>query len=169
MDYVPYGGIFYSYYAGGIPDTVYAKSATMNDDYKTVEDYAIVTLNYEKKGIIGTIECSWNEEVPGGQWFNITGTKGTIFHNQLSIGKSVYKSMDYYYKMKGEESVKIDRPVLPPENSDSLSHFVDCIKNGKEILGMVNPKCARDAAEIIDAVRLSIKTGKEVRLPLNKN
>jgi predicted dehydrogenase len=167
MDYVPYGGVLFSYYVGGVPNTVYAKSANFDEAYEGVEDYAIVTLMYEQKGVIGTIECSWNEEVPGGQWFNVTGTKGTLFHNQASNVGNIYGGMDYYYKLKGETSEKIETPVFDSSNPDAITHFIDCIENNKEIQGMVHPDRARDAAEIIDAVRMSIKTGREVRLPLN--
>jgi len=56
--------------------------------------------------------------------------------------------------------------TLPPERSEPVAYLVDCLRNLKPIEGLVGLDINVDVAEILEAAKESIRTGRAVKLPL---
>ena len=66
----------------------------------------------------------------------------------------------------GREKKEVPSPALEENRRDPVSYFVNAIRAGKPVEGMVSPEFNLDVMQIVEAARLSAGSGKPVSLPL---
>ncbi len=67
---------------------------------------------------------------------------------------------------KGRESQTIAITPLPPERAEPIAYMVHCIREKKAPEGLVALDINVGVNEIIEAAKMSVKTGNAVSLPL---
>jgi predicted dehydrogenase len=151
MDFGCYNSLYSLYYLGR-PESVYAYALHLRpNDFPKVEDGATMVLTY--KNAVAILEQSWDLP-PGVNRFEMVSYKG------------------YIRQAEGKPEMRIGRqaptalPVKPlePQRSEPIAYMVDCLKNNREVEGLVSMKYTVGVNEILDAAIRSIKTGKPVRL-----
>jgi len=152
IDFTCYGAVWLRWYLG-LPKSVYAVTThTRADVYKT-NTSATVLAAYPDNGV-GIIEGSW--DLPRSfQDLEVFGDKGSIY--MTSRGVEAYV---------GRDKKDVPPGSLEENRRDPVAYFVDSIRAGKPLEGMVGPDFNLDVMQIVEAARLSAKTGKAVTLPL---
>ena len=69
---------------------------------------------------------------------------------------------------KSKEAKQVPLKTLPPERSEPIAFMVDALKNKKPIEGLVALDINVGVNEIIEAAKMSVKTGQAIKLPLKK-
>jgi predicted dehydrogenase len=141
----------------GRPEKVYAQVNHLRPErFPKVEDNSNMLLSY--KNGVGIFEGSW--DLPRGyQDLEVFGLGGSVYmrNNQVELRKS---------RGAGEEA-KID--PLPPERSEPIAYMIHCIREKKAPEGLVALDINVGVNEIIEAAKMSVKSGKAVTLPLSAN
>ncbi len=153
VDFGCYNALWSLWYLGK-PETVYAQVNHLRPElYPKVEDNADLILHY--KNGVGIFEGSW--DLPRGyQDLEVFG-----------LGGSIAMSSDQVQLRKGgAQAEPVTMAALPPERSEPVAYLVDCMRNNRELDGLVALPINIDVVEILDAARQSIATGRAVRLPL---
>ena len=152
MDFGCYNALWSLWYLGK-PDSVYAQAIHLRPEtFPKVEDSATLVLTY--KNGVGLFEGSW--DLPRGfQDLEVFGLKGSVYMNSAGVELR-----------KGRDASQIPAEALPPERSEPIAYMVDCIRNNRPVEGLTALDINVGVNEIIEAAKLSIKTGKAVRLPL---
>jgi predicted dehydrogenase len=152
MDFVCYGAVWLRWYLG-LPRSVYAITThTRPDVYKTNTN-ATVLAAFPDNGV-GIIEGSW--DLPRSfQDVEVFGNKGSVFLTSRGIEAYV-----------GREKKEAPSPALEENRRDPVPYFVNAIRAGKPVEGMVSPEFNLDVMQIVEAARLSAGSGKPVSLPL---
>ncbi len=151
MDFGCYNALWALWYKGR-PENVYAQSNQLRPgEFPKVEDASVMVLSY--KDGVGIFEGSW--DLPRGfQDLEVFGRAG-----------SIYTTASEVVLRKGKEpAAKIDVPALAPEMTGPTQYLTYCIKNQKPVEGLVALDINVGVAEIIEAAKMSIKTGKAVGL-----
>jgi len=133
------------------------------------EDWAAGVLTFED-GTFAMVEGNYitlgglDDEV------EVYGTRGLIKIN-LSQGSpiSIYSSEGYGYALEKAETTKgWTRPSVEEKWSlgypQEISHFVDCVRLGKEPMSGVRDEDGRAALKIVMAIYDSARTGRSVEL-----
>ena len=81
QDFGTYGAALFAWYFGR-PDRVSAAAGKFVKSGYQAEDHAIITVTYEKAGVVGTIEGTWCS-TPDLLVFNLFGEKGAVFNLSL--------------------------------------------------------------------------------------
>ena len=153
MDFGCYNALWSLWYMGR-PEKVYAQVNHLRPErFPKVEDNSNMLLSY--KNGVGIFEGSW--DLPRGyQDLEVFGLGGSVYmrNNQVELRKG---------RGAGEES-KID--PLTPERSEPIAYMIHCIREKKAPDGLVALDINVGVNEIIEAAKLSVKTGKAVTLPL---
>jgi predicted dehydrogenase len=152
IDFTCYGAVWLRWYLG-LPKSVYAVTThTRPEIYKTNTN-ATVLASFPDNGI-GIIEGSW--DLPRSfQDLEVFGDKGSVYMTSRGIEAWV-----------GREKKEIPMGSLEDSRRDPGAYFVNAIRTGKPAEGMVGPEFNLDVMQIVEAARLSAKTGKPVTLPL---
>jgi predicted dehydrogenase len=111
-----------------------------------------VVLNYEKA--VAILEASWDLP-PGMGALELSGRGGNL---RIADGKLELR--------KGREPAK-DLAVAPlaAERGDPIAYLLDCLKRGRRLEGLVSLDYTVGVNEIMDAAKISIRTGQAVALP----
>ena len=154
MDFGCYNALWSLWYLGK-PETVYAQTNQLRPQtFPKVEDNSTMILHY--KNGVGIYEGSW--DLPRSyQDLEVFGLKGSVY---LQNGKVDLR--------KGRETQSVAIEPLPPERSDPIAYMVNALRNSKEIEGMTALDINVGVAEIIEAAKQSVKTGRAVALPLKQ-
>jgi predicted dehydrogenase len=154
MDFGCYNALWALWYKGR-PENVYATSNHLRpDEFPNVEDTSVMVLSY--KDGVGIFEGSW--DLPRGfQDLEVFGFAGSL-HTTGAVEVALRKGT--------EPEVKIDVPALAPEMAGPTEYLTYCIKNNKSVEGMVALDINVGVIEVIEAAKMSIKTGQAVALPL---
>src|SRR5687767_11960233 len=110
------------------------------------------------KGGVGIFEGSW--DLPRGyQDLEVFGLGGSVYmrNGHVELRKS----------RAAAEEAKIN--PLPPERSDPIAYMIHCIREKKAPEGLVALDINVGVNEIIEAAKMSVKTGKAIALPLTVN
>lgn len=154
MDFGCYNALWSLWYMGR-PATVYAQTNQLRPDtFPKVEDNATMILSY--KDGVGLFEGSW--DLPRSyQDLEIFGLGGSVY---MQSGKVEVR------KSRSREAEAIAIEPLPPERSEPIAYMVSCIRQKKAPDGMVGIDLNVGVNEIIEAAKMSVKTGKAIPLPL---
>lgn len=153
MDFGCYNALWSLMYLGR-PQTVFAHSIHLRpNEFPKVEDDATILLSYPKG--VALLEASW--DLPRSfQQVEVFGLKGSLAADQQ---KAVFRPG------RAPEQVLPD-PGLPANRLEPIAYMLDCIRSNREPEGMTSIDYNVGVNEIIDAAKLSVKTGKPVALPL---
>jgi hypothetical protein len=69
-------------------------------------------------------------------------------------------------KGRGRDAVSVPLEPLPPERSEPIAYMIHCIRQKKAPEGLVALDINVGVNEIIEAAKISARTGKAVTLPL---
>lgn len=153
MDFGCYNALWSLMYLGR-PETVFAHAIHLRPgEFPKVEDSATILLSY--KSGVALLEASW--DLPRSfQQVEIFGLKGSL---------AADREKATFTPGRGAPQVLPD-PGLPANRLEPIAYMLDCIRSGKEPEGMTSMDFNVGVNEIIDAAKLSVKTGKPVSLPL---
>jgi predicted dehydrogenase len=153
MDFGCYNALWSLWYFGR-PEKVYAQVNHLRPEtFPKVEDNANIVLSY--KDSVGTFEGSW--DLPRSlQELEIFGLGGSILMKNGSV--EIRKGR------AAAEAATVN--ALPPERSEPIAYMVYCMREKKAPDGMVALDINLGVNEIIEAAKMSVKTGQGVKLPL---
>ena len=149
---------------GGSVKSVFAKTDKFLHNIET-EDTGVLILRFES-GALGTIyytTCAYDKNIEGS--ITVLGTKGSA-----KIGGEYLNKMEHWnvhgYPLPEHNSTE----EVYPKSTKHDAVFRETIKKiiGDENASIVDTLEARKTVEIIEAVHLSAKTGKEIFLPLKE-
>lgn len=150
-------------------ERVYAKVKRLVHKNITAEDYALITLKFEKGGI-ALVEANWAlpKQFPFTMKIEIDGTKGMIMSdNQSSVPVRLITN-DITAGFAPERLPW--RPAIHPFPVDpfyrELKHFVECIRENK--IPMTDGEVARRSLEVCLAALKSAELNSPVKLPLRE-
>jgi predicted dehydrogenase len=165
MDFGCYS-VVWSLWLKGRPQSVYATANHLKPDwYPNVEDNATLILNYTDG--VGIFEASWDlppRPPSGNEVFGRTGSivvSGEGSRAKVELRKATPRS-------PGQRVNPIELKVdpLPPERSGPIPYLVDRLRNKQPVEGMSALDLNVTVLEVLDAAKLSIKTGPAIPLPL---
>jgi Predicted dehydrogenases and related proteins len=155
MDFGCYNALWSLWYLGR-PQTVYATVNQLRpDEFPKVEDNSALILSY--KDGVGIFEGSW--DLPRSfQDLEVFGRGGSLYmtRNKVEIQKG----------RGAVEEVKVE--PLSPEKSEPIAYMISCIENKRAPEGLVALDINVGVVEIIEAAKMSLKTGRAVPLPLKQ-
>lgn len=152
MDFGCYNALWSLWYLGR-PETVYASVIQLRPQtFPKVEDNATLILHY--KNGVGLFEGSW--DLPRSyQDLEIFGLKGSVYMKQQGVELR-----------QGREAKPIQMETLPPERSEPIAYMVNALRNKTPIEGLIALDINVGVNEIIEAAKMSVKSGAAVKLPL---
>jgi predicted dehydrogenase len=152
MDFGCYNALWSLMYLGR-PQTVFAHTIQLRPgEFPKVEDSAAILLTY--KNGVALLEGSW--DLPRSfQQVEVFGLKGSLLANRQ---QAVFQ--------QGREQQTLPDPGLPAYRLEPIAYMLECIRTNLDPDGMVSMDFNVGVNEIIEAAKLSVKTGKAVPLPL---
>lgn len=153
MDFGCYNALWSLWYLGR-PETVYAHVNHLRPDtFPKVEDNSTLILSY--KNGVGLFEGSW--DLPRSfQDLEVFGLSGSLYMKNGSVELR-----------KGRESgTPVNITPLPPERAEPIAYMIECIRTKKAPEGLVALDINVGVNEIIEAAKMSAKTGRSISLPL---
>jgi predicted dehydrogenase len=153
MDFGCYNALWSLWYLGR-PETVYAQVNQLRPlEFPKVEDNSTLVLHY--KDHVGIFEGSW--DLPRSfQDLEVFGLGGSLY---MKNGSVEFR--------KGRETKELPLEPLPPERSEPIAYMIHCIRSKKPIEGLTALEINVGVNEIIEAAKISVKTGQAVKLPLS--
>lgn len=158
----------WSVWLKGVPESVYATAIHLKPElYPKVEDHATMVLNY--KDGVAVLEASW--DLPPAQRVGneIYGTKGSIVGNSIrragqpGAPRPAATAAGGRGQQPGEP---LTVTPLPPERADPIAYMVDHIRRKQPLDGPSALDLNVEVQEVLEAAKMSIKTGKAIPLPL---
>ncbi len=147
----------------GVPDSVYATTVHLKPEmYPKVEDNATIILNY--KNGISILEATWDLPPTQRAGNEIYGTKGSIVGNQ--IRKAVPRGAGG--GGRGPQGEPINVQPLPPERANAIAYMVDRLRTKQPLDGPSDLDLNIHVQEVLEAAKISVKTGRAVSLPLKE-
>ena len=145
------------WYTNDEVEEVYAVSGKNIKNYLSVEDTGLISLKF-KKGIIGSIDCSWSRPSTwpnwGDVWLGIIGERGYIVVDAFRPNVDLVKEGDRLrWAYFGSDADK-----------NMITDFIKIIKEDRE--PRANGFDGRQALEITLAAYKSVKENKVIKLPL---
>ena len=158
MDYCCYGSALARALLG-MPSRVTGVAANVNKDYVTVDDNAVVVMEWPKAMAIA--EGSWAQV---GHLTSYTavlyGSEGMIVVEPRHGGRVILANAEH------EDGVEIEVPEPPEHMRSATEYFLSHIIDGIPVNGLCSAEVGRDAQEILEAALVSASTGASVSLPL---
>ncbi len=150
IDFTCYGAVWLRWYLG-LPSSVYAITTHTRPDIFKTNTHAAVLATFPDNGV-GIIEGSW--DLPRGfQDLEVFGNLGSVCLTGTGVEA-------YIGKDKKEVSVR----ELEPTRADPVSYFMNAVRNKQPIEGIVGAEFNLDVMKIVEAARLSAKSGSPVSL-----
>jgi predicted dehydrogenase len=159
IDFGSYNALWALWYKGR-PESVYATALHLRpDEFPKVEDSSVMVLSY--KDGVGIFEGSW--DLPRSfQQLEVFGLAGSL-QTRGNVEVALRKGSEWEAP---QPEVKIEVPALAPEMAGPTEYLAYCLMNKQPVEGMVALDINVGVIEVIEAAKLSIKTGKAVALPL---
>jgi len=153
MDFGCYNALWSLWYLGK-PESVYAHVNQLRPEtFPKVEDNSTMILSY--KNGVGLFEGSW--DLPRSfQELEVFGLQGSV--NMTRDKMEVRKG-----RAPGQE---MPLEGLPPEKSEPIAHMIAAMRGKLALNPMVALDINVDVVEIIDALKMSVKSKAAVKLPL---
>jgi len=153
MDFGCYNALWSLWYMGK-PESVYGHVNHLRPEtFPKVEDNSTMILSY--KNGVGLFEGSW--DLPRSfQDLEVFGLEGSLLmtRDRLEVRKG---------RQPGDE---VPIQPLAPENAEPIAHMIAAIREKKPLNPMVALDINVDVVEIIDALKMSVKSKAAVKLPL---
>jgi predicted dehydrogenase len=147
----------------GMPVNVYATTQHMKPEmFPKVEDNAVLVLNY--KDGVAILEASWDLPPAQRTGNEIYGMKGSIVGN--TIRRMGAQGGGGARGQQGGDPIQVT--PLPPERAEPIAYMVDRIRNKQPLEGPSALDLNVAVQEVLEAAKMSVKTGKPVALPLKK-
>ncbi len=130
-----------------------------------VEDNATMVLNY--KDGVAILEASW--DLPPAQRVGneVYGLKGSIVGGMVRKAGQPGAPRNAQGGGRGQpQGEPLPLTPLPPERADPIAYMVDRIRNKQALDGPSALDLNVAVQEVLEAAKISIKTGKAVSLPL---
>ena len=161
MDYCCYGVNIALWFIGYKPRSVIATMGTFARTYLTVDDNAILIMEYGT--CLGVAEASWAQI---GQYpmrgLTVNGTDGTIFVDQDSTLKLFHIREKGNYR---DIESKILTPPPPPKGRRSgPEYFTMCVQEDLPIEPPLSAEFNRDVQEVLEAGIKSAVEGRRIYL-----
>jgi predicted dehydrogenase len=152
MDFECYNALWSLWYKGR-PQTVYAQVNHLRPQtFPKVEDNSTMVVSY--KDGVGLFEGSW--DLPRGfQDLEVFGLKGSLYMTKGGVELR-----------QGGKAKQVELSPLAPERSEPIAYMVHSLKNKKPVEGMVALDINVGVNEIVEAAKMSVKSGAAVKLPL---
>jgi len=153
--------MLWSLWMKGLPESVYTSVLHLKPEtYPKVEDNATIILNY--KDGVAIFEGSWDlppRPPSGNEVFGRTGS--IVMGRTVELRKSGGRGAQ-----QQPEQIKVT--PLPPERSDAISYLVNRLTTKQPLEGMSALDINVQVQEVLEAAKMSVKTGKAIRLPLKR-
>jgi predicted dehydrogenase len=162
MDFGCYS-VLWSLWLKGRPESVYASANHLKPEtYPQVEDNATIILNY--KDGVGIFEASWDlpPRPPSGN--EVFGRTGSIVMGRDSVELRKGGAQPTGRGMPEPEKLNVD--PLPPERAEPIAYMVDRLKAKQPVEGLPSLHLNVGVVEVLEAAKISIKTGRAIKLPL---
>ncbi len=158
MDYCSYGSALARYLLGQ-PSRVTGTVGRLVKDYVTVDDNAIITMQWPRA--MALAEASWSQIGHLTSYVTaIYGTEGTLLVEPGKQGRVLLADREH------DMGVALDVARLPADRCSASAYFLSCIGQGRPVEGICSAEVGRDTQEILEAGLLSAATGSAVSLPL---
>lgn len=153
MDFGCYNALWSLMYLGK-PTSVFAHTISLRpDEFPKVEDSSAMMLTYPKG--VALLEGSW--DLPQSyQQVEVFGLKGSVMADRREAT----------FRPARQQAQVLANPELKPYELEPIAYMLECIRSGKDPAGMVSIDYNVGVNEIIEAAKMSIKSGKPVALPL---
>lgn len=153
MDFGCYNALWSLMYLGK-PTSVFAHTIQLRPgEFPKVEDASSIMLTYPKG--VALLEGSW--DLPHSyQEVEIFGLKGSLKADRRETS----------FRPSRQQPQTLPTPSLEPYQLEPIAYMLHCIRTGEDPAGMVSVDYNVGVNEIIEAAKLSIKSGKPVKLPL---
>jgi predicted dehydrogenase len=162
MDFGCYLALW-SVWLKGMPESVYATVQHMKPEmFPKVEDNATIVLNY--KDGLAILEASWDFPPAQRLGNEIYGTKGSIVGN--SIRRPGAPAPGGGRGAQQGEALAVT--PLPPEGAEPIAYMMDRIRNKLPLDGPSALDLQVSVQEVLEAAKMSVKTGRAIPLPLQK-
>jgi len=145
----------WSLWLKGKPQTVYATVNHLKPQtFPAVDDHATIVLKYADG--VSILEATWDMPPAQRGGNEIYGTKGSITGNQIRKAGA------------GREATGDPLPdtPLPPERAEPIAYMIDKIRNKQPLDGPSSLELNVDVQEVLEAAKMSVKTGIAQALPL---
>ncbi|MBL8173425.1 MAG: Gfo/Idh/MocA family oxidoreductase [Bryobacterales bacterium] len=146
----------------GKPRSVYATAQHMKPEmFPKVEDHAVIVLNYSDG--VAILEASW--DLPPAQRLGneVYGMSGSI------VGNSIRKAGSSGGGRGSQQpGAPVDVKPLPPERSEPIAYMVDRLRTKQPLDGQSALDLHVDVQEVLEAAKMSVKSGTAIALPLKK-
>jgi predicted dehydrogenase len=146
----------------GMPESVYATVQHMKPEtFPNVDDNATIILNY--KDGVAILESSWDFPPAQRLGNEIYGMKGSIVGNSIRKPGQAAPTGGGRGAQQGEP---LAISPLPPERSEPIAYLVDRMRNKQPLDGPSALDLHVQVQEVLEAAKISVKTGRAVSLPL---
>lgn len=165
VDYCGYGAVLCRLLLGR-PQAVTAVTAPPHAPELRAEDRAIAILSYPRT--LGLLEASWTQ-IGGEPAFAmiVYGDRGTLLvHQPRPTREGERVGAGRVQIVTGDGSRFVHPPALPPDERDAPTHFLTCVRAGREPTPFVAPDVGCDVQEVIAAAQRSSALGRRVELPV---
>lgn len=157
MDYCSYGSALARYLLGQ-PSRVTGTVGRLVKDYTTVDDNAIITMQWPRA--MALAEASWSQIGHLTSYVTaIYGTEGTLLVEPGKQGRLLVADREH------DMGVELEAPRLPADRCSASAYFLSCIAEERPVEGICSAEVGRDAQEILEAGLLSAATGSAISLP----
>ncbi|MCX6627973.1 MAG: Gfo/Idh/MocA family oxidoreductase [Candidatus Solibacter sp.] len=148
----------------GMPESVYATAQHMKPEtFPMVDDNATIVLNY--KDGLAILEASWDFPPAQRLGNEIYGMKGSIVGNSIRKPGTPASGGGGRGAQQGEP---LAVTPLPSERSEPIAYMVDRIRNKLPLDGPSALDLHVSVQEVLEAAKMSVKTGRAIPLPLKK-
>ena len=153
MDFGCYNALWSLWYLGRRRASSRRSDHLRPETFPKVEDTSSMILQY--KNGVGVFEGSW--DLPRSfQDLEVFGLKASVYMTQRGVE----------VKQGRGAAKQLPLEPLPPERSEPLAYMVSAMRNKKPIEGLVALDINVGVNEIIEAAKMSVKSGQAVKLPL---
>ena len=158
MDYCCYGSALARHLLG-MPSRVTGVAGNVNKDYVTVDDNAVIVMQWPKAMAIA--EGSW------AQIGHLTSYRAALFGSEGTIVvESGQDGRVLLANAENEDGAALDVPAPPEHMRNATEYFLSRIQEGLPVEGLCSAEVGRDAQEILEAALASSLRGEAVSLPL---
>jgi predicted dehydrogenase len=162
----------WSLWLKGKPQTVYATVQHVKPQvFPDVDDHATLILNYSDG--FALLEATWDQPPAPRSAKQIYGTKGSIVGNDIykpgggsrtAVSPSERPQAGQRRMQLAGESLPVT--PLPPERAEPIAYMVDRMRNKQPLDGPSALDLNVAVQEVLEAAKLSVRTGKAIPLPL---
>jgi predicted dehydrogenase len=163
IDYCGYGAVLCRLVLGR-PERVTAVTLPPRKPGLAAEDNAVTLLSYPHA--LGLLEASWTQ-IGGEPAFAMVvyGERGTLLVQQPRATREGERvGLGRVQLVTSTGSRLLEPPPLPSDETDGPTHFLTCLRAGREVTAMCTPGIARDVQEMLAAALRSSLTRRAVRV-----